>query len=164
MSINFVKRIDDLGRIVIPKEIRRILKIDNNENMEITLENREIVIKKHSLLEDNKKELVLLGTLLNKLTNENVIITNRDRIIYTNEPYNNKDISEELKNKIINRKELDNEYELDICYDIKIKAFYYSKNIIINSDTSGMIIIYSNNRINDEYKKIVNIIAEILSI
>ena len=164
MSINFVKRIDDLGRIVIPKEIRRILRIDNNENMEITLENREIVIKKHSLLEDNKKELVLLGTLLNKLTNEKVIITNRDRIIYTNEPYNNKDISEELKNKIINRKELDNEYELDICYDTKIKAFYYSKNIIIDSDTSGMIIIYSNNRINDEYKKIVNIIAEILSI
>ena len=31
--MNFIKRIDDLGRIVIPKEVRRFLDIQNNEKI-----------------------------------------------------------------------------------------------------------------------------------
>ena len=45
-----VRRIDDLGRIVIPKEIRKNLHIKNGETLEIYLESENIVLKKYSPL------------------------------------------------------------------------------------------------------------------
>lgn len=45
-ATRIVRRIDDLGRIVIPKEIRRELKIKEGDPLEIFLsKNREIIIK-----------------------------------------------------------------------------------------------------------------------
>ena len=46
-----VRRIDDLGRIVIPKEIRKTLRIKDGESVEIFLENDNIVLKKYSPIE-----------------------------------------------------------------------------------------------------------------
>ena len=53
-----VRRIDDLGRIVIPKEIRRSLKIRDGEAMEIFVDNEYIALKKYSCLD----ELVNIST------------------------------------------------------------------------------------------------------
>ena len=47
-----VRRIDDLGRIVIPKEIRRNFKINEGDSIEIFVDNNGIVLKKYSLLDD----------------------------------------------------------------------------------------------------------------
>ena len=46
-----VRRIDELGRIVIPKEIRKNLRINTGDNVEIYMdENNKIVLKKYSTL------------------------------------------------------------------------------------------------------------------
>ena len=54
-----IRRIDELGRIVIPKEIRKNLRIKDGENIEIFIEGENIILKKHSMLdkikEDSKK-------------------------------------------------------------------------------------------------------------
>ena len=47
-STGVVRRIDDLGRIVIPKEIRRNLKIRDGELMEIFVDMDSIILKKYS--------------------------------------------------------------------------------------------------------------------
>ena len=48
-ATGIVRRIDDLGRVVIPKEIRRTLKIRESEPLEIfTDRNGEIILKKYS--------------------------------------------------------------------------------------------------------------------
>lgn len=44
-STGVVRRIDDLGRIVIPKEIRRNLGIRDGENVEIFTESDSIILK-----------------------------------------------------------------------------------------------------------------------
>ena len=41
-----VRRIDDLGRIVIPKEIRRNFKINEGDSVEIYVDNNGIIIRK----------------------------------------------------------------------------------------------------------------------
>ena len=41
-----VRKIDDLGRIVIPKEIRKSLNIRNGEDLQIFVDNDNIVLKK----------------------------------------------------------------------------------------------------------------------
>lgn len=46
--LGFVNRVDDLGRIVLPKEIRRVLKIHTGDSLEISLNSEDkIVITKY---------------------------------------------------------------------------------------------------------------------
>ena len=42
-----VRRIDDLWRVVIPKEIRKTLRIKDGESVEIFLDSGNIVLKKY---------------------------------------------------------------------------------------------------------------------
>jgi transcriptional pleiotropic regulator of transition state genes len=41
------RKIDELGRIVIPIDIRRKLGVNNGESLEITLQNDTVILKKH---------------------------------------------------------------------------------------------------------------------
>ena len=57
-STGIIKKIDNLGRIVLPKEIRRKLKIRENDELEIFLDSEEtILLKKYSTMKDLKKNV-----------------------------------------------------------------------------------------------------------
>lgn len=49
-ATGIVRRIDDLGRVVIPKEIRRSLKIREGDPLEIFIENNGVYFQKYSTL------------------------------------------------------------------------------------------------------------------
>ena len=54
-----VRRIDELGRIVIPKEIRKTLRIKEGENLEIFMDESEnIILKKYSFLHRSEERRV----------------------------------------------------------------------------------------------------------
>lgn len=44
-SIGIVRRIDEMGRIVISKEIRKTLRINSNDSIEIYIEGEEKIVK-----------------------------------------------------------------------------------------------------------------------
>ncbi len=46
-SLGIVRKIDDLGRIVIPKEIRTTLDITDKDALEIYIEDEKIILKKY---------------------------------------------------------------------------------------------------------------------
>ena len=52
-ATGIVRRIDDLGRIVIPKEIRRNMGLREGEAMELFLENDCVCLKKYSPSEED---------------------------------------------------------------------------------------------------------------
>ena len=43
-----VRNIDELGRIVVPKELRRMLEINNNDPVEIFVEGDKIILRKYA--------------------------------------------------------------------------------------------------------------------
>ena len=48
MSDNsFIRRIDDLGRLVVPRDIRRKLNITENNPLEVSVSDDSIIIKKY---------------------------------------------------------------------------------------------------------------------
>ena len=50
-ATGIVRRIDDLGRVVIPKEIRRTMRIREGDPLEIyTSKDGEVIFKKYSLM------------------------------------------------------------------------------------------------------------------
>lgn len=48
-ATGIVRRVDDLGRVVIPKEIRRTLRIKEGEPMELFIEDDGVVFKKYDV-------------------------------------------------------------------------------------------------------------------
>ncbi len=46
-SIGIVRKVDELGRIVLPKELRDTLKIDHKDPLEIYVEGDNIILKKY---------------------------------------------------------------------------------------------------------------------
>ncbi len=46
-SVGIVRKVDELGRIVLPVELRRVLDIEEKDELEIFLDEDTIVLKKH---------------------------------------------------------------------------------------------------------------------
>lgn len=46
-STGVVRKVDDLGRIVIPKEIRNLLGFNNQDQIEIIVRDKDIVFRKY---------------------------------------------------------------------------------------------------------------------
>ena len=46
-TTGIIRRVDDLGRIVIPKEIRRRLRVTENTPMELFVEDNKIIFQKY---------------------------------------------------------------------------------------------------------------------
>ncbi|MFW5962349.1 MAG: AbrB/MazE/SpoVT family DNA-binding domain-containing protein [bacterium] len=46
-STGIVRKIDDLGRVVIPKELRRTMNIDKKDPMEVFVEGNKIILSKY---------------------------------------------------------------------------------------------------------------------
>lgn len=47
-STGIVRKVDDLGRVVIPIELRRTLNIDQKDPLEIHVEGDQIILRKHT--------------------------------------------------------------------------------------------------------------------
>lgn len=47
-QIGSIRRLDELGRIVIPKEIRNELRLKAGDNFSITINGNDIILRKHS--------------------------------------------------------------------------------------------------------------------
>ena len=80
----YVRKIDELGRIVVPKELRNNLKIQDNENVLITQRDDNICISKYSYLENYSKFLNDICTLFNLIYGYEFVIKDKDNVIYSN--------------------------------------------------------------------------------
>ena len=77
-----MRRIDDLGRVVIPKEIRRTMRIREGDPLEIyTSRDGEVIFKKYSLLGGVEDFAAELCETMSRSTGSVCAVTDRDTII-----------------------------------------------------------------------------------
>ena len=78
-ATGIVRRIDDLGRVVIPKEIRRTMRIREGDPLEIyTDKDGGVIFKKYSLMGGLGDFAGQMCEALNKTTGRTAVITDRD--------------------------------------------------------------------------------------
>ena len=162
-----VRRIDDLGRIVIPKEIRRTLRIHDGESLEIFVDNEIITLKKYSSLNELANVSKILVESINKEINKDIIITDRDNVIAASgvnkKKYMGKNISSYLENVINDRKSVHIFNEKVKIVDVEEDCNYIIYPIIANGDAVGSAIIVSlENNISESEEKLIKIVAEFL--
>lgn len=81
-AAGIVRRIDDLGRIVIPKEVRNNLRLREGEPVEIFVDTHgEVILKKYSPIQQLKQFAQEYADVLHTTTNHTVVITDRDQVI-----------------------------------------------------------------------------------
>ena len=81
-ATGIVRRIDDLGRVVIPKEIRRTMRIREGDPLEIYTDREgEVIFKKYSPIGELNSFAAQYADTLHKTCDLCVVITDRDAVI-----------------------------------------------------------------------------------
>lgn len=81
-ATGIVRRIDDLGRVVIPKEIRRTMRIREGDPLEIYTDNDgEVIFKKYSPIGELSSFAGQYAEVLYKTSGFPVVVCDRDHVI-----------------------------------------------------------------------------------
>ena len=164
-STGVVRRVDKLGRIVIPKEIRRNLKIREEDNLEIFIDSESIILKKYSLFNRFNNVIDGICDVIHGITGKNVVITDMEMVMVCNSQlddiYKDKELDDKFISLIDRRESLisSEKLGLDIIKDEKKDKYYFFNPIIINGEIIGSIIIFSyDNSISNDDKLIIKFV------
>lgn len=164
MTSGIVRRIDNLGRVVIPKEIRKTLKIKENEQVEINVLDDSIVLNKYSDIHEYDKSINNLIDIIKSVYDRDIMITNLDKIVLTTKDYKdyiNLELSPYLANIVDNRKDISELIPVNLSLNSNmsdIKVSYSIKSIIINGDMIGLLILLSNTNLENSDLKLLQLI------
>ena len=108
MDRGIVRRIDELGRLVIPKELRKTLRIKEGDPLEIYASKDEIVLKKYSPITTINTYAQAIADSINSITEKTCLITDGDAVIYItggkNKEYIGKGLSDQMDKILKDRK------------------------------------------------------------
>ena len=168
-----VRRIDDLGRIVIPKEIRKTLRIKEGDPLEIFTDREgQVILKKYSPI----GELSEFATEYAETTGHIACITDKDTVIAVSggskKEFLEQSISRDLE-KIIDDKEVyvsreNNDKSIPVTQNENKDRIYNSQvvyPIISDGDAIGSVILISKDsatKMSDIEKKVVQSAASFL--
>ena len=166
-----IRRIDDLGRIVIPKEIRKNLRLRVGESLEIFIDKENnIVLKKFSVVSKISDLAQELTDSMNIFTKYNIIIMDTNEFIACSgnlkKELINKPISDDLKYLIEKREKLLQNHlkNLKIMDNKIINCSYADSTILVDGEAIGLIMIISEkDKLTDFEMKIVEIVSSFLT-
>ena len=107
-ATGIVRRIDDLGRVVVPKEIRRVLRIREGDPLEIYTGNAgEVILKKYSPISELSQFADEYAETVSKVLGATILVSDTDQVISAwglgKKEYTDKQVDNEL-DKIIQSK------------------------------------------------------------
>ena len=173
-----VRRIDDLGRVVIPKEIRKTLRIKEGAPLEIFTDREgQVILKKYSPIGELSEFAAGYAETLSKTTGHIACITDKDTIIAVSggskKEFLEQDISPELEQLMEDKEVYTSKDNSDIAIPItKNEDEQKHKHnaqvvypIVSNGDTIGSVILMSkeaDKKMNDVEKKVAQSAATFL--
>lgn len=162
-----VRRIDELGRIVIPKEIRKNFRIKEGENIEIYIDDNNIILKKYSELKNVSDISSNIIDSVFSIINKDIIITDMSNIVELSPSLKNvfltKELSVEYQNLISKREKVIQKTPQNLLVtDQSIQQSYIMNPLIVNGDLIGSIVLFSKETITNSDLIVLDIITKIL--
>jgi len=158
-STGMTRRIDGLGRIVIPKEIRNNLNIKTTDLIEIFVDNEDIILKRNSSLKKTNDFLKRIIKIFSKNYNLDIFLTDRNKVINNNEELNTL-----LNDYLINNDIFisDNITNLKISNNTTLFGYIYINPIQVNGDILGLLIISKEIPFSKEDYNCINTLMKII--
>jgi len=165
-----VRRIDDLGRIVIPKEIRRSLRIREGDSLEIYSDGSDaIILKKYSPVESIDAFASQYAEAIYSTSKKEIIIMDTEKIIAASGAFRKDIIGKKIDIRLEERMRKRNiqtfspNDNLEVTESLIIKTAAVLKPIIVYGDIIGAVIIVGDNQITDMEKILVESTASFIS-
>ncbi|GHU54056.1 stage V sporulation protein T [Clostridia bacterium] len=123
-ATGIVRRIDDLGRVVIPKEIRRTMRIREGDPLEIYTNNEgEVIFKKYSAISEMYENAAQVAEIMTKLAGCAVIVFDRDHVVAVagakKQEYMERRVSVQMEDLMTNRKQFFMKSETDMFSSVE---------------------------------------------
>lgn len=169
-----VRRIDNLGRIVIPKEIRRTLRIREGDPLEIfTNREGEVILKKYSPIGELSTFAQSYTDAISQLVGKTAVVCDRDQVVAASgaekSALKGKDIDAKTEKLIDNRKtQLAKSNDPEFVRVTEQEIPFYAQavaTIICEGDAIGAVMILDNNEttsLGENELKMVSIAANVL--
>jgi len=172
-ATGIVRRIDDLGRVVVPKEIRRTLRIREGDPLEIFVDREgEVILKKYSPINELGHFATEYAESLFDAIQYPVFISDRDEVIAiageSKKDYLNKNIGDELIEIIENRTQVFESSRSTVEFIEGTKSeldSYCVSPIIANGDPIGCVMVFSKDgaELGEVEKKLVETAGNFLA-
>lgn len=141
-STGITKHIDELGRIVIPKEIRMNLNIEVNDLLEFYIEDNKLILEKSSRIKKINDVMNQYIDVFFQNSRKSIIVCDKDKIIGIS-----KDLKRNLLEQVIseeNKKILfSNSMQGSISFE-QHEFFYIKKSLILDGMVKGQILFLSD--------------------
>lgn len=162
MNNTFKKRVDELGRIVIPKQIRNTFKIRDFDELELYIEDDNIILKKTGGIFLLKEKFDNVLNFIGKYLLINTFILEQNKVVSTNisDIKDNSILLTDINDFLINQ----DQKELLFDNDIKVNGYIKTYQLIRDSNLYGYIVFVSD-KLKDDidiYKDITNILLDII--
>lgn len=172
-ATGIVRRMDDLGRVVIPKEIRKTMRIRKGDSLEIYTDSSEkIIFKKYSSMAEISSFAGNYANVVSKAINLPVLISDCDEVVAaggaSKKEFLGRKISEEIKKLISKRSHfLNSESKSEKIYPLESLENEAAcvAGIISGGDVMGSLIVLEGNEKNDFSKEnflLIKTVAELM--
>ena len=173
-ATGIVRRIDELGRVVVPKEIRKVLRIREGDPLEIYTDSEGLIIlKKYSHVGELGNYALKYAESLAQVMNVLIAIADRDEIVAVSgglkKDYIGRHVSKSLDEIMASRENIMipiGKHIINVADNMEIEAAtQIIYNIVSDGDIIGCIIAYrkeENKPFNEVEQKIISVASSFL--
>ena len=159
-STGIVRRMDELGRVVIPKELRRVMRIKEGEEIEVTQKDDTLILRKYSAVSEMLDFQMEYAMSVYRTTGFTAIITDNDKIVAVSGDLTKlavgSPVSENLR-EIIERRKMEDYSGSSLIpfFDGKLDGVkgQVVVPIIVRGDVMGAVVLYSKKLPNETLVK-----------
>lgn len=160
ITSGITRKIDELGRIVLPKEIRKTLNINTGDDFQIFLEEDKIILQRYQRLKNIEKELIKIINLFKEELEYKIYL-----VINNHEITTNQNLVKNINDIVIERKIYvqDQINKIQLFENTVDEGRLVILPIIKDSDLLGTIIVISKDKIEEIIKmsKLINNLIKI---
>lgn len=158
-----IRKIDELGRFVIPKELRKSLGIRDGEVMEIFLDDDNIVLKKYFQVNNSYEISKKLVEYIKNLYDVDLIITDREKVISSSSKSieTGSMLDKNMLELMDNREIFVSNGLSTVNVGADLFGYFTIVPIVSASDSVGLVVILSQN--SNDYLALAKLVANIIA-
>ena len=170
-ATGIVRRIDELGRIVVPKEIRRTLRIREGDPLEVYTDREgEIILKKYSPVGELSSFATQYTKVLSEMTGRLACICDKDHIIAAfgsgKKGLENQPITQKMESVIEQRKDYSTREQVSVVPIAEGVTTEHTSQVIsvvnVHGDALGAVILLGDEAMTEMDETLVKTTAEFL--
>lgn len=170
-ATGIVRRIDELGRIVVPKEIRRTLRIREGDPLEVYTDREgEIILKKYSPVGELSNFATQYAKVLSETTGKLVCICDKDHMIAAygagKKNFENRPITQQLERVIDQRSDFSTRQRGVSIPIVEGDEMEYQGQVIsvvnVHGDALGAVILLGHDEMTEMDETLVRTTSEFL--